>query len=194
MAGLGTLDGRLGSELAHHENGRDRISAPHLSLHLLADWHPRAGPGAVGHESALSHSSTLLARALGVGHLQHVHLARHDHFGGAVFVEWSVGHLGLHHAHFLCRHWRLGLSKPTVQARLGRCCSGCFGRGVAALARTVQPQWQTCGRDVGLGRCQHVGTGHTVAAPNPHSFAHPHLVFLDDRHDGRGHGHFVVHL
>ena len=78
MGHSGSAHRRLGPELAHHEVGRDRLSTSDLSTDVPALWYASFGPGLAGHESTLSHSSAVLARVVGLGHLQYVHLACPD--------------------------------------------------------------------------------------------------------------------
>ena len=61
---------------------------------MLAHRHTRIGFGPLGYEGTLSNSKAVLARTICAGHLQHVHLARLDHFGGAIFVQWEIRHSG----------------------------------------------------------------------------------------------------
>ena len=114
MGAVGASHLGMGPELACFETGRHGFSTADISDALLAHWHTGLGIGPLGHEGAFSNSQTVLARIVGAGHFQHVHLARFDHLGGAVFDQWQVGHFGLHHAHLLSPDWRIDLPQPTV--------------------------------------------------------------------------------
>ena len=76
MAGLGSSHRCLGPELAHHEDGRDRVSTPHLSQFVYVVRASAARVGVVFSEGFVSHSAYVLARTVHPVIFQYARVAR----------------------------------------------------------------------------------------------------------------------
>jgi hypothetical protein len=55
------VDLGVGMQLAHHEDGCDRLSTPHLSQFVYVDWASASRPSVVFSESSVSDSTHVLA-------------------------------------------------------------------------------------------------------------------------------------
>ena len=173
----------MGLQLAHAQNGGELFSAALVSKFEHVDGLAVFGTCAVRQKNFLQSPAVRLERTLHLGRDQHADLACAHHFGRAKSVEWAGGHLGLHHADFLCLDWRGGLWGGAPVARLVGLGGGFAGCHAFDVARIEHHRGQTAGCGAGAGGRSFLGLGHATNSAHPHSGAHTDHRVLDDLHE-----------
>ena len=127
------VDFGMGLQLAHHEDGRDRLPTSYLSQFVYVVRASAARACVVFSESSVSHSTHVLARTLHSVAFQYVCLAR---LGGACSsdaLQWTGSDIGLHHADFFCSLGRAVVSGAFAFTHVGWRCGSVSGSFAVAL-------------------------------------------------------------
>ena len=127
------VDFGMGLQLAHHEDGLDRLSTPHLSQFVYVDRASAARVGVVFSEGSVSHSAYVLARTIHPVLFQYARVARLGSTCSPHANQRTRCHTGLQHADFFCGLWGVVVSGAFAFAHVDRRCSGIVRRFVIAM-------------------------------------------------------------